>query len=128
MYVVYPPLTPPIYFFIVSSMSATDSINLFLDDLLKDMHGVQTPADELEEMKKELLPKLNEYITLRVMTELAKKSQDTLKEFQTWVTEKKPSQEEVQKYIEGKLDNPSALLTQVLLDFRNTYMGPQGVS
>lgn len=107
-------------------MSATDSINLFLDDLLKDVHGADAPAEELLEMKKELLPKLNEYITLRVMTELAKKSQDTLKEFQTWVTEKNPSQEEVQKYVEGKLDNPPAFLTQLLLDFRNTYLGQQG--
>ncbi len=108
-------------------MTAVDSINLFLDDLLKDMHGSDAPADELAEMKNELLPKLNEYITLRVMTELAKKSQETLKEFQTWVTEKNPSQEEVQKYVEGKLDNPQAFLTQVLLDFRNTYLEPKGV-
>lgn len=107
-------------------MTSTDSINLFLDDMLKDMHGAQAPTEDLEEMKKELLPKLNEYISLRVMTELAKKSQDTLKEFQTWVTEKNPSQEDVQKYVEGKLDNPPAFLTQVLLDFRNTYIGSQG--
>lgn len=107
-------------------MTSTDSINLFLDDMLKSMHGGATPPEDLEEMKKELLPKLNEYITLRVMTELAKKSQETLKEFQSWVTEKNPSQGEIQKYIEGKLDNPPAFLTQVLLDFRNTYIGSQG--
>lgn len=104
-------------------MAVNDSINLFLDDMLKDMHGVSAPPEELEEMKKELLPKLNEYITLRVMTELAKKSQETLKEFQAWVTEKNPSQEDVQKYVEGKIENPPAFLTQVLLDFRNTYLG-----
>lgn len=104
-------------------MTATDSINLFLDDMLKDMHGADVPADELAEMKKELLPKLNEYITLRVMTELAKKSQETLKEFQTWVTEKKPSQEEIQMYVSDKIPDGTAFLTQVLLDFRNTYIG-----
>lgn len=103
-----------------------DAISVFLDDLLKDMHGADAPADELEEMKKELLPKLNEYITLRVMTELAKKSQETLKEFQAWVTEKSPSQEEVQQYIAGKIPDGTSFLTQVLLDFRNTYLGPQG--
>lgn len=107
-------------------MTTTDSINLFLDDLLRDMHGVSAPPEELEEMKKELLPKLNEYITLRIMTELAKKSQDALKDFQTWVTEKNPSREEVQKYVESKVDNAPAFLTQVLLDFRNTYIAPQG--
>lgn len=105
-------------------MTATDSINLFIDDMLKDMHGADAPPEELEEMKKELLPKLNEYISLRVMTELAKVSPDTLKEFQTWVTEKNPSQEEVQKYIEGKIDSSPAFLTQVLLDFRNLYLNP----
>lgn len=105
-------------------MTATDSINLFLDDMLKDLHGAATPPEELKEMKKELLPKLNEYISLRVMTELAKVSPDTLKEFQTWVTEKNPSQEEVQKYIEEKIDSSPAFLTQVLLDFRNLYLNP----
>ncbi len=105
-------------------MTATDSINLFLDDLLKDMHGVTTPPEELEEMKKDLVPKLNEYISLRVMTELAKTSQDTLKEFQTWVKEKSPSQEEVQVYLTGKIPDSPSFLTQVLLDFRNTYLGP----
>ncbi len=107
-------------------MTTTDSINLFLYDMLKSMHGVDAPPEELEEMKKDLLPKLNEYITLRVMTELAKKSQDTLKEFQTWVKEKSPTQEEVQVYLADKIPDSTSFLTQVLLDFRNTYMGPQG--
>lgn len=101
-----------------------DAISVFLDDLLKDMHGMDTPPEEMEEMKKELLPKLNEYISLRVMTELAKTSQDTLKAFQTWVTEKSPSQEEVQQYVADKIPDGTSFLTQVLLDFRNTYLGP----
>lgn len=108
--------------------SPSPSVNQFLDDVLKDMHGASTPLEELEEMKKELLPKLQEYITLRVMTELAKKSPETLKEFQSWVTEKNPSQEEIQTYIEGKIENSPIFLTQVFLDFRNTYIGTQKAS
>lgn len=105
--------------------ASSPSLNQFLDDVLKDMHGTSTPPEEREEMKKELLPKLNEYITLRVMTELAKISPETLKEFQAWVTEKNPSQEEVQTYIDGKIENSPVFLSQVLMDFRNTYLGTQ---
>lgn len=107
----------------VANLPTLDDLVL---DLLRDKHGPNVPVDDMEAMKKALLPKLNEYITLRVMTELSKKSQDTLKEFQNWITDKKPSQEEVQKYISDKIPDGTSFLTQVLMDFRNTYLGPQG--
>jgi len=95
----------------------------FIDDVLKDKYGSDVPADEHEEMKKELTDKLNQWITLKVMTELAKTSPETLQDFQTMVREKNPTQAEVQEYVAGKIPESSAFLTRILLEFRNTYLG-----
>jgi len=104
-------------------MTANDSMSLYIDELLKEKFGLDVPAEELAEMKQELLEKLNTWITTKTMSVLANISPETLEEYQTLAQNDGTTPDQLQAYVAGKIPDTTTFLTQALMDFRITYLG-----
>lgn len=102
----------------------SSSLEIYLENLVRESHA-EAPLEDymVRDMKADLLPRLNRFIVLKTMEELALKSPEILKEFQALVFEKQASQKEVQEFIRNKVPQEAVFLTKVLLEFRNTYLG-----
>jgi len=105
-----------------SFLPATESLELFLTDLIKDKYGKDIQAPLLEEFKQDLLPRLTKWITLKTMIEVAKHSQTDLLTLEKMTEEDKPANE-VQEFIQHIIPDSASFLTKTLLSFRQTYIG-----
>lgn len=100
------------------------SLSDFLAQLLVEKHGEGLSADNASQMQADLLPKLERFITLKIMTALGQSNKDDLESFMQMMEAKKPM-EEVQKFVDSKIPNGSQLIAQALLEFQNIYLGAQ---
>lgn len=98
------------------------TIDTFIDELVKEKsQGVSLSDDARLQMKTDLLPRLHKFILLKTMTELAQRSPQDLKEFQTMVSDGKPLSD-IQNYVAAKIPDFQAVLTNILLEFRDLYL------
>lgn len=104
------------------SQPASSSVNTFLFDLIQEKHGTSLAEDTKEEMFNDLKPRLDEWITLKSMTEIAQSSPADLETLQT-MTEENKSTEEIQAFIKAKIPDITTFLTKTLLSFRQSYLG-----
>lgn len=91
-------------------MTLTD----FLTALVREK-GVPTEAAG------DLFPRLQKFITLNVLTELAAKNSDLLKTFQSLV-DKNATAEEIRAFVEKEIPDGAAFLANTLNDFRQLYL------
>lgn len=105
-----------------SFLPASESLELFLTDLIKDKYGKDIQTYLLEEFKQDLLPRLTKWITLQTMTEVAKHSEGDLQKLQKMTEEDKPASE-VQAFIQSIIPDSTSFITKTLLAFRQTYLG-----
>lgn len=75
------------------------------------------------DMTTSLTDRLNKFITLNVLTELATKDQALLIKFQT-LARGNTKPEVVQAFIQQEIPDGAAFLAKVLADFRVLYLGP----
>jgi|SRR3989344_4254062 len=95
----------------------------FVLTLINEKHqGTTLENFQVEDMKQDLLGRLKTFISLKVMTELAKKDPTALGEFQKLTSGDTPASE-VQQFVEDHIDNSAAFLAKVLDDFRILYLG-----
>ena len=100
------------------------SLDDFLTALVKDKKDGLTLDDfQREDMKKDLSVRLNKFITLNVLTELATKDVTLLQKFQT-LSKGTTTVIQIQSFIETHIVNGAAFLAKVLTDFRALYLGP----
>jgi len=104
-----------------SFLPAEKSLELFLTDLITDKYGKDTDPSLVDEFKHDLLPRLDKWILLKTMTEVAKHSNTDLQTLQKMTEDNKPAGE-VQKFIQSIITDPSAFMTKTLLEFRQTYL------
>jgi len=102
--------------------AADSSLKTFLTDLVKEKHGASIATDTLEEFCNDLSPRLEQWITTKMLTEIAKNSETDLQTLQK-MTEEDKSKEEVSAFIQSKIPDMSAFLAQSLLAFRQAYLG-----
>lgn len=105
-----------------SFLPASESINAFLTDLIKDKYGKDITPPLLEEFKNDLQPRLTKWIMLKTMTEVAKHSPSDLQTLEKMTEEDKPANE-VQQFIQHIIPDSASFLTKTLLSFRQTYLG-----
>lgn len=89
----------------------------FLEGLLDDA-GMNVPPDLKEEMINDLYARLEHKLVAAAAEKL--KPED-LEEFQKLLEEKK-SQEELQKFLTGRLQNAQEIFAQAISEFRDAYL------
>lgn len=95
----------------------------FVDSLISEKHASTTLEDfQRSDMKQDLLGRLSTFISLKVMTELAKKDPTALTDFQKLTRGDTPA-EDVQQFVNTHIDDGASFLAKVLDDFRILYLG-----
>ena len=101
-------------------MDTFPAITDFLTQIIKEKHGTDLPEAMTEQMRQDLLPRLNQWILLKAMTEIASKSPQKLQELEK-LAQGDTDPAVVQKFIEDTIPDFQAFLTQTLVSFRQTY-------
>ncbi len=104
-------------------MDLAASFQSYVDEMLTTMHGSGLPEDDRIEMRTELLEKLNKWIIVKLLTELATISPSEVPAFQKYIEEYHPSPDDLRTYISQRIPNGETFLTQCLLEFRGLYLG-----
>lgn len=91
----------------------------FVDKLIEEKGFLDLTPEVREELKKDLLLRIDSFIAARVIAAL---SDTDVLTFEQMLKDKKP-QEEVQKFVESHVPDYMNFLTNVLLEFRGVYLG-----
>ncbi len=95
----------------------------FITALINDKYNGVTLADYQEtDIQKDLTSRLNKFITLYVLTEIATKDQSLLAKFQS-IAKDDTQPEVVRSFVENEIPDGSAFLAKTLTDFRALYLG-----
>lgn len=95
----------------------------FLTTLIREkLAGVSVDQAQIADMTTSLADRLNKFITLNVLTELAVKDQTLLVKFQT-LARGNTKPEVVSEFIQQEIPDGAAFLAKVLTDFRTLYLG-----
>ena len=91
----------------------------YADKLITEKN-YETVTDEVKiELKNELLRQLNDTLIARLIDKL---SDQEIKELNNFL-DIKPTDEQLQQFIKGKLEDPQGFIANVLMSFRRTYLG-----
>lgn len=91
----------------------------FVEKLIEEKNFPDLAPEVYEQVKKDLVQKLQETINARAIASLP---QDKLEELNEML-DKGTSDEEVQKFMEANVPNAESFLTTVLMEFRKSYLG-----
>ena len=106
----------------MAPQTAASSIDHFLLDLVIEKHGEPMEEDLKKQMVEELRPKLDQWVTLKTMTEIAQSSPADIELLKKMTEENKPA-EEIETFMQSKIPDITSFLTKTLLSFRQTYIG-----
>ncbi|MBI5620416.1 hypothetical protein HY949_01415 [Candidatus Gottesmanbacteria bacterium] len=99
------------------------NLNDFLTTIVKEkLAGASVGESQIADMVASLAVRLNKFITLNVLTELATKDQALLVKFQE-LTKGNTTPDVIQTFIENEIPDGAAILAKVLSDFRTLYVG-----
>lgn len=95
----------------------------YLTALIREKHVEVGLQDyQLADMVTSLTDRLNKFITLNVLTELATKNQALLAKFQSLV-KGNATPDAIRAFVEKEIPDGAAFLAKVLTDFRALYLG-----
>ena len=104
------------------AQTALSPIDQFLLDVIVEKHGEPMEDDLKKQMFDDLKPRLDQWITLKSMTEIAQASSADFEMLQKMTEENKPANE-IELFIKSKIPDMTTFLTKTLLSFRQTYLG-----
>ena len=102
-------------------MDLFPSFTIFVDQMIKEKYGTNLLEPELVQMRSDLLPRLNQWILLKAMTEIGQKSPEKLKELTLLANGDTPSSVII-TFIQDIIPDTQTFLTQTLLSFKQTYL------
>ena len=95
------------------------SLDDFAETLIRDkQYKTITPAIH-DEIKKDILQRVHDYVLAKTIAKLSDEQAKSLSE----LLDKKPSNEEIQKFIQNSVENADDFLGDTLFQFRQTYLG-----
>lgn len=94
-------------------------INTFVDELIEAKNLVGIDGQVLDQMKKDLLDRVENRINAVIATNMPESAQD---EFEKLV-DSDSSDEEVTKFCSEKIPNLTELISTDLVQFRSVYLG-----
>lgn len=98
-----------------------------LDDYISALISEKYKSATLEDyqqadIRKDLTDRLNKFITLNVLTELATKDQSLLAKFQS-IAKGDTQPEVIQDFVQKEIPDGNAFFAKALTDFRTLYLG-----
>lgn len=100
-------------------MNNNDEVNKYVDQLI-DQRGFPDLTPEVrEELRKDLLARLDEFIMAKVVSSL---TDEQVASFESMLKEGKTG-EEVQAFISSNVPDFTNFLTNAMLEFKNVYLG-----
>lgn len=96
-----------------------DTIAKFIDDLIEEKGFPDISEEVRDEIRKDLLVRFDDFMAARIITAL---SDEDVKTFEEMLKTQK-SEEEIQKFVSEHIPDFTNFLTNVLLEFRNVYLG-----
>jgi hypothetical protein len=101
------------------------ALEKFVDQMIEEKFGESPLGDEVRaQIKKELADRLNQYITLRTIEHISLSSPDAIPQLETLI-KSNPTAEQVNTFINERVDQPDVLVAQILSDFRGLYIGDE---
>jgi hypothetical protein len=97
----------------------SQALNQYIDQLIQEKQFPDLTDEIREEIKKDLLNRLNDFINARLIAAL---SDEDVLIFENMLKEGSP-EEEVQQFFQEKIPDLTGLLTQTLLEFKGVYLG-----
>ncbi|MDP1721619.1 MAG: hypothetical protein Q8L37_00250 [Candidatus Gottesmanbacteria bacterium] len=98
------------------------SLQDFLTTLVKEkLAGASLGEAQVADMIATLTDRLNKFITLNILTELATKDQELLVKFQA-LTRGNTKPEVLQEFIQKEIPDGAPFLAKILSDFRQLYL------
>jgi len=95
------------------------SLKDFVENLIKQKQFPEMSKEIHEQMKKDLLERVKNTINAKT---IAKLPQNDLEEFSK-LLDSNTSDEKVQQFVEEKLPDSHVFISEVLTEFRKTYLG-----
>lgn len=95
------------------------AIERFVEQLIKDKNFPDISPEVREELKKDLLIRVDDFIAAKVISTLSDENVDKFEE----MLKTGKSEGEIQAFVAEYVPDFTNFLTQTLLEFRNVYMG-----
>ena len=104
-------------------MDQESAISSFLDQLINEKFSA-SPLDDATkaDIKAELSDKLNQYMTLRTIEAVSINHPEAVEELSILI-KTDPSADKVNEFITSRVTDPDALVSQILTDFHELYIG-----
>ncbi len=103
----------------MAKVGNNNNIQAYIDQLIKDKHFPDLTDEVREQVKQDLIVRLDDFIAARIISAL---SDEEVVQFETLLKEKKP-ENQVQQFIVDQMEDLIDLLTETLLEFRGVYLG-----
>lgn len=101
------------------------AMEAFVDTLIADKFRGQTLDEAVKaDIRRELMDRLNQYLTLRTIEMVSTANPDAVKELSELI-KTNPAPEDVQKFISKYVTEPDVLVAQIFSDFRRLYIGEE---
>ncbi len=101
----------------------TLALDQYVDELIKEKFGDGPLGNEAKAtIKKELADRLNQYITLRTIENISIASPEAIPQLETLI-KSNPTPEQVNAFINERVEQPDVLVAQILSDFKSLYIG-----
>lgn len=95
----------------------------FLTALINEKYkGAALEDYQQADIRKDLSDRLNKFITLNVLTELASRDRSLLSKFQS-IASDDTQPDAIRAFVEHEIPDGAAFLAKVLADFRSLYFG-----
>lgn len=104
-------------------MIDSPSLLHYLDTLITQKHGAEIADEVRTGMRNELAPRLEKWLILSAMNELADKSPDDLKAFQNLAQGDTPPQK-ILEFIQSHIPDTEVFFAKAMMDFGDTYLNP----
>ncbi|MEK7578091.1 MAG: hypothetical protein AAB492_05820 [Patescibacteria group bacterium] len=109
-------------------MDQQSAIEMFLDQLINEKFSESSLDDATKsDIKSELADKLNQYMTLRTIEAVSINHPEAVEELSLLI-KTDPTPEKVNEFITSRVTDPDALVSQILTDFHELYIGKKDLS
>lgn len=103
----------------LSGVGQNDSIARFIDQLIDERGYTDLLPEIRNQMRQDIALRLDDFVMARIISVLSDVDLDSFEK----LLEKKPTNEELQKFVTEHVEDLTTLLTNTLLEFKGVYLG-----
>ncbi len=95
------------------------TLSNYAETLIRDKNYTSLTSEMYEEMKKDILKRLHDFMIAKTIAKLSEEDVKGLKA----LLDKNATDEEIQNFVASKIEDAPAFLGDVLFQFRQTFLG-----